>query len=206
MGFWSNLFKRKELLIPKSKKVGDKGYVRKPVTKPVTKKEPTKEELPKQSFDSWEFEMLQKYVEFDSDGVSTTWGETWKRIAANELDGATLVNGKNPPDLLNANPKVKDDLKIMLACCRAELQRADIGEGMPAPFYFKRAAILFAKQKLFVKEIQICQLYLDSLKDYKKRRGESLVGWTLPDDFYMRIQKAQLKLDKLKNKAIKKGK
>ena len=89
---------------------------------------------------------------------------------------------------------------------RAELQRADIGEGMPAPFYFKRVAILFAKQKLYVKEIQICQLYLDSLKDYKKRRGESLAGWTLPDDFYMRIQKAQLKLDKLKNKAIKKGK
>ena len=206
MGFWSNLFKRKELPIPKSKKVGDKGYVRKPVTKPVVKKEPTRKEPPKQTFDSWEFEMLQKYVEFDSDGVSTTWGETWKRIAANELDGATLVNGKNPPDLLNANPKVKDDLKIMLACCRAELQRADIGEGMPAPFYFKRAAILFAKQKLFVKEIQICQLYLDSLKDYKKRRGESLEGWTLPDDFHMRIQKAQIKLDKLKNKAIKKGK
>jgi len=205
MSFWSNLFKKKELPKPKSKKVGDKGYVRKPVAKTVVKREPTKEEPPKQSFDSWEFEMLQKYIEFDSDGVSTTWGETWKRIAANELDGATLVNGKNPPDLLNENPKVKDDLDIMLACCRAELQRADIGEGMPAPFYFKRAAILFAKQKLFVKEIQICQLYLDSLKDYKKRRRESLAGWTLPDDFYMRIQKAQIKLDKLKNKAIKKG-
>jgi hypothetical protein len=206
MGFWSNLFKKKELPKPKSKKVGDKGYVRKPVTKPVVKKEPPKEEPPKQSFDSWESEMHQKYVEFDSDGVSTTWGETWKRIATNELDGATLVNGKNPSDLLNENPKVKDDLDIMLACCRAELQRADIGENTPAPFYFKRVAILFAKQKLYVKEIQICQLYLDSLKDYKKRRGESLAGWTLPDDFYMRIQKAQLKLDKLKNKAIKKGK
>ena len=57
-----------------------------------------------------------------------------------------------------------------------------------------------------MKEIQICQLYLDSLEDYKKRRGESLAGWTLPDDFYTRIDKAQLKLDKLKNKAIKKGK
>ena len=57
-----------------------------------------------------------------------------------------------------------------------------------------------------MKEIQICQLYLDSLKDYKKRRGESLAGWTLPDDFYTRIDKAQLKLDKLKNKVIKKGK
>ena len=205
MGFWNNLFKKKELPKPKSKKVGDKGYVRKPVTKPVVKKEPPKEEPPKQSFDSWESEMHQKYVEFDSDGVSNTWGDTWKRIAANELDGATLVNGKNPPDLLNENPKVKDDLDIMLACCRAELQRADIGEGMPAPFYFKRAAILFAKQKLIVKEIQICQLWLDAFKHYMDKKGRSYKDWTLPDDFYMRIQKAQIKLDKLKNKAIKKG-
>tara|TARA_Y100000589_G_scaffold108425_1_gene103036 strand:- start:106 stop:738 length:633 start_codon:yes stop_codon:yes gene_type:complete len=205
MGFWSNLFKKKELPKPKSKKVGDKGYVRKPVTKPVVKKEPPKEEPPRQSFDSWESEMHQRYVEFDSDGLSDTWGNIWQKIAANELDGATLVNGKNPSDLLNDNPKVKDDLDIMLACCRAELQRADIGENTPAPFYFKRAAILFAKQKLFAKEIQICQLYLDSLKDYKKRRGVNLAGWTLTDDFYIRIQKAQIKLDKLKNKAIKKG-
>ena len=205
MGFWNNLFKKKELPKPKSKKVGDKGYVRKPVTKPVVKKEPPKEESPKQSFDSWEIDMMEKYIEFDSDGVSTKWGDTWKRIAANELDGATLVNGKNPSDLLNDNPKVKDDLDIMLACCRAELQRADIGENTPAPFYFKRAALLFAKQKLFAKEIQICQLYLDSIKDYKKRRGVNLAGWTLTDDFYIRIQKAQIKLDKLKNKAIKKG-
>ncbi len=206
MGFWSNLFKKKELPKPKSKKVGDKGYVRKPVTKPVVKKEPPKEEPPKQSFDSWESEMNQKYVEFDSDGVSDTWGDRWKKIAANELDGATLVNGKNPVDLLNENPKVKDDLDKMLACCRAELQRADIGEGMPAPFYFKRAAILFAKQKLIEKEIQICQLWLDSFKHYMDRKGRIYKDWTLPDDFYMRIQKAQMKLDKLKNKAIKKGK
>ena len=206
MGFWSNLFKRKELLIPKSKKVGDKGYVRKPVTKPVIKKEPTKEELPKQSFDSWEIDMTQKYSEFDSDGVSTTWGDTWKRIAANELDGATLINGKNPVNLLNQNPKVKDDLNIMLSCCRAELQRADIGENTPAPFYFKRAAILFAKQKLYVKEIQICNLWLDSFKHYMNKKGKSYKDWTLPDEFYMRIEKEQIKLDKLKYKAIKQGK
>ena len=90
--------------------------------------------------------MMQKYIEFDSDGVSTKWGNTWKRIAANELDGATLVNGKNPVDLLNANPKVKDDLNIMLACCRAELQRADIGEGMPAPFISKEQQYYLPKK------------------------------------------------------------
>ena len=150
--------------------------------------------------------MMQKYSEFDSDGVSTTWGDTWKRIAANELDGATLINGKNPVDLLNQNPKLKDDLNIMLSCCRAELQRADIGENTPAPFYFKRAAILFAKQKLYVKEIQICNLWLDSFKHYMNKKGKSYKDWTLPDEFYMRIEKAQIKLDKLKNKAIKQGK
>ena len=206
MGFWSNLFRKKELPKPKSKKVGDKGYVRKPVTKPVVKKEPPKEESPKQSFDNWEIDMMEKYIEFDSDGVSTKWGDTWKRIAANELDGATLVNGKNPVDLLDANPKVKDDLDIMLACCRAELQRADIGEGMPAPFYFKRAAILFAKQKLIVKEIQICKLWLDAFKHYMDKKGKSYKDWTLPNDFTSRIDKAQIKLDKLKTKSIKKSK
>ena len=110
--------------------------------------------------------MMEKYIEFDSDGVSTTWCDTWKRIAATELDGATLVNGKNPPNQLNENPKVKDDLDIILASCRTEPQRAVIDEGIPAPFYFKRAAILFQKQKLIVKEIQICQLWLDAFKHY----------------------------------------
>ena len=206
MGFWNNLFKKKELPKPPANKVGDKGYVRTPVTKPVVKQEKTKKEPPKQSFDSWEIDMMQKYTEFDSDGLSTTWGDTWKRIASNELDGATLINGKNPVDLLNQNPKVKDDLNIMLSCCRAELQRADIGENTPAPFYFKRAAILFAKQKLYVKEIQICNLWLDSFKHYMNKKGKSYKDWTLPDEFYMRIEKAQIKLDKLKDKAIKQEK
>ena len=71
MGFWSNLFRKKELPKPKSKKIGDKGYVRKPVIKPVVKKEQPKEESPKQSFDSWGIDMMEKYIEFDSDGVST---------------------------------------------------------------------------------------------------------------------------------------
>ena len=189
----------------KVKSIGDKGYVRKPVTKVTGIKLEPKEEKPKQTFDQWEKEMIEKYQEFDKDGLSETWGNTWDKIAANELDGATLVNGKNPVAVLDESPDNKNDLDIILACCRAELQRSDIGEGMPAPFYFKRAAILLAKEKYFVKEIKICQLYIDSLKDYKKRRGESLAGWTLLDDFYKRIDKAKLKLDKLKMKALKKA-
>ena len=30
------------------------------------------------------------------------------------------------------------------------------------------------------------------------KKGKSYKDWTLPDDFHMRIQKAQIKLDKLK--------
>ena len=36
--------------------------------------------------------------------------------------------------------------------------------------------------------------------------GRFYKDWTLPHDFYMRIHKAQIKLDKLKNNAIKNGK
>ena len=36
--------------------------------------------------------MIEKYSEFDSDGVSTTWGDDWKRISNNELGGVRLVN------------------------------------------------------------------------------------------------------------------
>ena len=67
MGFWNNLFKKKELPKPKSKKVGDKGYVRKPVTKPVVKKEPPKEEPPKQTFQEWERESETYFLDGNND-------------------------------------------------------------------------------------------------------------------------------------------
>ena len=52
MGFWNNLFKKKELPNLSLKRLVIR-VTRKPVTKPVVKKEPPKEEPPKQTFQEW---------------------------------------------------------------------------------------------------------------------------------------------------------
>ena len=103
----------------------------------------------------------------------------------------TLINGKNTHEVLE-DPEAKHNLSLMLACCKAELERADIGESQPAPYYFKRAAILLNKQKEYDKEIKICELYCAAAKKFG----------IASTDIELRIQKALLK----KDKAQKKGK
>ena len=88
-----------------------------------------------------------------------------KKSPFNELGGLTLVDGKNTHEILK-DPEAKHNLGLMLACCEAELERADIFESQPAPYYFKRAAILLNKQKEYDKEIKICELYCDSAKNF----------------------------------------
>ena len=151
-------------------------------------KDKKKQEPPKQTYQEWEREKVEEYTQNNQ-----TWGETWKKIASNELGGITLVNGKNTHEVLE-DPEAKHDLGLMLACCKAELERADIGESQPAPYYFKRAAILLNKQKEYDKEIKICELYCDAANKFGIDVARS--------DIQMRIQKALLK----KDKAEKKGK
>ena len=148
-----------------------------------------KQEPPKQTYQQWEREKVEEYHENNK-----TWGETWKEIASNELKGMTLVNGKNTHEVLD-DPAAKNDLSTMLACCRAELERADIGEAPPAPYYFKRAAILFGKQKEYDNEIKICELYCDASKKF---------GGDGRTDIQERIQKALLKKDRAAKKALEK--
>ena len=199
MIFCSNLFKKKELQKSKSKKFGDKDYVRKPVTKTVGKKKPLKEKPPKQTFQEWEREKLEEY-----NFSNRTWGETWEEITSNKVEGMTLVNGKNTHEVFK-DPEAKHNLSLMLACCKAELDRADIGESQPAPYYFKRAAILFNKKKEYDKEIKICELYVDAAinwyetMDIMRRSWSSISHIT---EAQQRIQKALLKKDNAEKKGI----
>ena len=147
-----------------------------------------KQEKPKQTYQQWKRQKVEEYHI-----NNRTWGEIWKKIAGNELNGMTLVNGKNTHEVLE-DPKAKHDLSLMLDCCKAELERADIGESQPAPYYFKRAAILLNKQKEYDKEIKICELYCDAASKFGIDVANS--------DIQLRIQKALLK----KDRAIKKGK
>ena len=146
-----------------------------------------KQQTPKQTYQEWELEKREQYHENNK-----TWGEMWKEIASNELDGMTLVNGMNTHEVLE-DSAAKNDLPTMLACCKAELQRADIGEGQPAPYYFKRAAILLSKQKEYDKEIKICELYCDAANKFGIDVART--------DIQARIQKALLKKDRAQKKS-----
>ena len=147
-----------------------------------------KQEPPKQTFKEWELEKMVEYFEFNK-----TTGEIWKDIASNHLNGMTLVNGKNPSDITQEDPQAKNNLNLMLACCRAELERADMDGGCAAPYFFERAAILFAKQKDYENEIKICELYMLSAK---KSGGPGKASVRL------RIPKAKAKKEKAEKKSL----
>ena len=151
-------------------------------------KDKKKQEPTKRTYQEWGREKVEKYTQNNQ-----IWGEIWEKIASNELGDMTLVNGKKIHEVLE-DPEAKNDLGLMLACCKAELERADIGESKPTPYYFKRAAILLNKQKEYDKEIKICELYCDAANKFGIDVARS--------DIQMRIQKALLK----KDKAQKKGK
>ena len=155
-------------------------------------------EQPKISFQEWEVEK----VEENRSNNTTTWVETWREISSNELDGFTLVGGKNPHELLD-DPDAKNDLSLMLACCRAELERSYIGEGEPAPYFFKRAAILLSRAKEYDKEIKICELYVDASINWYETIDTFRRDWSSNIhiiEAQQRIQRALLKKDNVKKK------
>jgi hypothetical protein len=93
----------------------------------------------------------------------------------------------------------KNDLKIMLKCCKAEERnywQQPPGERLcAAPFYFQRAAILFRKQKDFEAEIAVCLRWVEMAEDYKEQPmvasgNAAQVHLRIPD-FLMRIEKAE---------------
>ncbi len=74
----------------------------------------------------------------------------------------------------------------------------------PAPFYFKRAAILFRKEKMYEKELQIIEFYWRAIdevmgKNKKLRRRQ---GLALKHDFEHRYLKAKELLEKQRNRSI----
>ena len=53
------------------------------------------EAKPTMSFDDWVSEETKKIYSQIPMGEGMTWGEMWKKIATEKLDGYTLVDGKN---------------------------------------------------------------------------------------------------------------
>ena len=97
--------------------------------------------------------------------ISGFIGKPWGQIVSELTGGSNLVDGKQTWELAD---EFKHDLPKMLECCHAELKTLEQAGQIPAPYYFERAAILLRKQKQYVKEVKICELYLDAVNAWNQ--------------------------------------
>ena len=98
----------------------------------------------------------------------------------------------------------KHDLTMMLQCCEAHEKtywsQPKNDRFIAAPFYFMRAAILYRKQKLYNKELVICERWKRIVEDYqeqpKVKTGKAAIFTVDDDRIVNRIQKAHKLLEK----------
>ena len=103
---------------------------------------------------------------------------------------------------LKNSPEKKNNLDLMLACCKAEIEASQGKHVFPAPDCFKRVASLLRKQKDYARELGIVELYwllCDSVFEEVKRRDglrAQLMAQhsALKAGFKKRYDKAQLLL------------
>ena len=113
--------------------------------------------------------------------------------------------------VLKDSPENKNNLDLMLACCKAEIETSQSKHVFPAPDCFKRVASLLRKQKDYARELGIVELYwqlCDSVFEEMKRRDglrAQLMAQhsELKAGFKKRYDKAQLLLEsKQRNAAL----
>ena len=100
------------------------------------------------------------------------------------------------------SPANKNNLGLMLACCKAEIETSQSKHVFPTPDCFKRVASLLRKQKDYARELGIVELYwllCDSVFEEVKRRDglrAQLMAQhsALKAGFKKRYDKAQLLL------------
>ena len=144
-------------------------------------------------------------IEEKNIGLDELW-ELHKGRTSGEVDAIlmpqTLVDGKQTWEY--AETDAKHDLPTMLRCCEAELERMRSAGGIPAPFYFRRVAILFRKEKDYQKEIEIIEFYWRALEEfYEKTGGSKRQVEALKKDMEHRYEKAKQLLEKQHSKTKK---
>ena len=141
-------------------------------------------------------------------------GKTWDEILGELTAGVTLFYSKQTCEVIQ-DKEAKQALGKMLACCKAELDGMYATGQQPAPAYFNRAAILFRKAKLYKKEIQICELYIELKSQYcdiSKKLGcsKGIKNWDVIKSsvglYQERIEKAKSLLAKQRKKTFKRSK
>ena len=110
---------------------------------------------------------------------------------------------------LKNSPENKNNLDLMLACCKAEIESSQSKHIFPTPDCFKRVASLLRKQKDYARELGIVELYwqlCDSVFEEVKRRDglrAQLMAQhsALKAGFKKRHDKAQLLLQRKRENA-----
>ena len=114
----------------------------------------------------------------------------------NLSDGDNLVNKKQTWEHAEVG---KDDIRLMKECCDAEIRSSMKSNFVPAPFYFRRVAILSRKNKDYEQELRYCNLYLKALSKAKGKnvavQVEALSEW-----FVKRAHKVEYILSKIEIK------
>ncbi len=95
----------------------------------------------------------------------------------------------------------KTDIKVVVDCCREEIQKSIDTGIMPAPKYFERAAVLSRKEKNYQNEIAICDMYIKLVKKYATENKLSRQEFTdniLPEcaPLYKRMHNAKFMMSK----------
>lgn len=84
-------------------------------------------------------------------------------IAKAEAGDVRRVHGKNTWEYADES---KDDIRVMMQCCDAELRAMKTSKTVAAPYYFERVAILARKVKDYRVEVQYCQDYIDAVEQF----------------------------------------
>ena len=93
---------------------------------------------------------------------------TGSELISDLTGGANMVGGAPMHEYADDR---KHDLDFMKKCCD-QILKSSTSRMMPAPFYFKRVAILSRKKKNYEQEILYCEKYIKLVKSVRQSKTD----------------------------------
>lgn len=111
--------------------------------------------------------------------------------------GANLVEGKYTWEYAEEK---KHDIVYMKKCCEAELRTMEKAGLVPAPYYFQRVAILSRKERNYQQEIYYCEIYINTVENFYRKKGTEGVADVRNGPTYKAIVKRLPRAKELQDK------
>ncbi|WP_339885236.1 hypothetical protein [Vreelandella maris] len=136
--------------------------------------------------------------------VAEAMAERFSVTTGEYMDAMGILPKVNGTPIYEYAKSHKNDLDMMLECCRA-IENVYWSYGSmkmsPEPGYFERAAILSGKARDYSGEVAICERWIDMAEDFKKWLKTKPKGvmadvtkGPVSKRIYARLPKAQAKL------------